>query len=224
MADQTTTATHQEQHQQSTAQQNTESITLANVHQYLDGDGIFLPEEDDVQGPTPHEIDAAIHNASNSLLTHDSSAIDSTLHDSQFDQGQDGLLDPALMGEGITQSQNPDYTTTPRNIKTDNTTLHRQAKRRMLSDEAIRNPVAHLAPFIKPQRGEDTPHPEQLVFQARDDFEGWLNGESSWCHYVQRRVTNPEKRADERLKARLKAHQRTLSGKLLTLVSVQDWS
>lgn len=212
MVDTSTSTDHQQQ--QATTTQNTDSITLANVHQYLDGDGIFLPE-DDTNGPTPHEIDAAIHNASNSLLAHDSSAIDATLHDPQFQQGQDEMIDPSLMGQENTPLENTDYTTTPRNIKTDNTTLHRQAKRRMFTgDEAIQNPVAHLAPFIKPQRGEGSPHPEQLVFRARDDFEEWLNGESSWCHYVQRRITNPEKRADERLKARIKAHERNLSSKL----------
>ena len=204
--------------------QSAESITLANVHQYLDGDGIFLPEDEN-DGPTPHEIDAAIHNASNSLL-HDSSTIDATLNDTQYHQHEqhiqgheqhDGsMIDPSLMAEHGLQAPSPQYSNTGRNVRTaDNTTLHRQAKRRMLSDDAIRNPVSHMAPFIRPQRGDDTPHPEQLLFKARGDFEEWLGGESSWCHYVQRRVTNPEKRAEERLKARLRAHDRILAGKAL---------
>jgi len=209
-----------------TQQQTAESITLANVHQYLDGDGIFLPEDEDDDGPTPHEIDAAIHNASNSLLN-DSSSIDATLNDTyQADdagQGQhDGsLIDPSLMDQqDHLETQSPQFSAGGRNVRTaDNTTLHRQAKRRMLSDEAVRNPVSHMAPFIRPQRGDDTPHPEQFLFKGRDDFEEWLSGESSWCHYVQRRVTNPEKRAEERLKARMRAHERTLAGKLLVCSS-----
>ena len=204
-----------------TQQQSAESITLANVHQYLDGDGIFLPEDEDDDGPTPHEIDAAIHNASNSLLN-DSSNIDATLNDTyQADdagQGQqDGsLIDPSLMDQqDHLETQSPQFSASGRNVRTaDNTTLHRQAKRRMLSDDAVRNPVSHMAPFIRPQRGDDTPHPEQFLFKGRDDFEEWLSGESSWCHYVQRRVTNPEKRAEERLKARMRAHERTLAGML----------
>ena len=212
MADTSTTTTQQ---------QSAESITLANVHQYLDGDGIFLPEDEDDDGPTPHEIDAAIHNASNSLLN-DSSNIDATLNDTyQVDdagQGQhDGsLIDPSLMDQqNHLETQSPQFSASGRNVRTaDNTTLHRQAKRRMLSDDAVRNPVSNMAPFIRPQRGDDTPHPEQFLFKGRDDFEEWLSGESSWCHYVQRRVTNPEKRAEERLKARMRAHERTLAGKL----------
>lgn len=205
-------------------QQTAESITLANVHQYLDGDGIFLPEDEEVNGPTPHEIDAAIHNASNSLL-HDSSDIDATLRDSYqqheeqgHDQHDGSLIDPSLMDQQELGTQSPQYSASDRNVRTaDNTTLHRQAKRRMLSEDAVRNPVSHMAPFIRPQRGEDTPHPEQFVFKGRDDFEEWLSGESSWCHYVQRRVTNPEKRAEERLKARMRAHERSLAGKLARL-------
>jgi hypothetical protein len=205
-----------------TTTQNQESITLANVHHYLDGDGIFLPEEEeDHTGPTPHEIDAAIHNASSSLLI-DPSSSDHTLHDAHLnshgdEDGHDNsLIDPELMVDNDhDQLQHSQFihaheTKRPAN---DNVSVHRQAKRRMLSDEAIRNPVAHLAPFVKPQRGDDTPHPEQLLFRSRGEFDEWLGGESSWCHYVQRRVTNPEKRAEERLKARLKAHERTLAGK-----------
>jgi hypothetical protein len=220
MAD-TSTPTTQQQQQQQQQQQNAESITLANVHQYLDGDGIFLPEDQDDEGPTPHEIDAAIHNASNSLLN-DSSNIDPTLHNSyQADDGaqnehDESMIDPSLMDQqDHLETQSPQFSASGRNVRTaDNTTLHRQAKRRMLSEEAVRNPVSHMAPFIRPQRGDDTPHPEQFLFKGRDDFEEWLSGESSWCHYVQRRVTNPEKRAEERLKARMRAHERALAGKL----------
>jgi len=74
------------------------------------------------------------------------------------------------------------------------------------------NPIIHLAPFSKPNRGENTPYPEHLEFINRADFEVWLSGESSWCHYVQRRTTTPEKRAEERMRARLKAHERALAG------------
>lgn len=189
---------------------HSDPITLANVHQYLDGDGIFLPEDDETNdqngrqhhhadGPTDHEIDAAIHNASNSLLVHDSTSIDHG----------DSLIDPSLMVDA--QHNASSDIKRPLGVDDSSTHLHRSAKRRMLSEDAITNPTSHLAPFIKPQRGEGTPHPEQLLFTSRTEFETWLAGESSWCHYVQRRVTNPEKRADERLKARMRAHERSLA-------------
>ena len=83
-----------------------------------------------------------------------------------------------------------------------------------VGEEAIPNPnpVVHQAPFVKPARGDDTPYPEHLLFANRVEFEAWLSGESSWCHYVQRRTTTPEKRAEERMRARLKAHERALAG------------
>jgi hypothetical protein len=133
MAD-TSTPTQSHQQQQQQQQQNAESITLANVHQYLDGDGIFLPEDQDDEGPTPHEIDAAIHNASNSLLN-DSSNIDPTLHNSyQADDGAQGehdesMIDPSLMDQqDHLETQSPQFSNSGRNVRTaDNTTLHRQA-------------------------------------------------------------------------------------------------
>ena len=76
----------------------------------------------------------------------------------------------------------------------------------------IISPFVHSAPFSRPDRDENTPHPQHLVFTNRAEFEAWLEGESSWCHYVQRRTTTPEKRADERLRARIKAYERTLAG------------
>jgi hypothetical protein len=45
----------------------------------------------------------------------------------------------------------------------------------------------------------------------RAEFDVWFEGESSWCHFVQRRTTTPEKRAEERLRARIKAHERMLA-------------
>lgn len=71
--------------------------------------------------------------------------------------------------------------------------------------------AAHLAPFSRPQRGDTTPHPELLVFANRAEFDVWFEGESSWCHFVQRRTTTPEKRAEERLRARIKAHENMLA-------------
>ncbi|KAL1409967.1 hypothetical protein Q8F55_003966 [Vanrija albida] len=72
-------------------------------------------------------------------------------------------------------------------------------------------PPAHIAPFSRPQRDDNTPHPEILAFANRAEFEVWFEGESSWCHFVQRRTTTPEKRAEERLRARIKAHERMLA-------------
>lgn len=219
-------------------------ITLANVDQYLDHEGLFLPHDDGGHhtGPTPHEIDAAITNASNSLLQqeHDSSSLD---HPSQAGVGVGGggvgvgvgvagddgqVIDPSLMddinakvdsaaaaaaaaAQAQAGSSNGTGTAGPR--------THSQAyKRRLLSEETIHHPQANIAPFIKPQRDAASPHPEQILFATRGAFEEWLKGESSWCHYVQRRVTNPEKRADERLKSRIRAHERALAGKLALTV------
>ena len=89
----------------------------------------------------------------------------------------------------------------------------------VVGDEYTPNtdPIVHAAPFSKPNRNERTPYPEHLLFPARAKFEIWLSGESSWCHYVQRRTTTPEKRAEERMRARLKAHERALAGKFCIL-------
>lgn len=70
---------------------------------------------------------------------------------------------------------------------------------------------SHMAPFSRPTRDDNTPHPELLAFSNRAEFDVWFEGESSWCHFVQRRTTTPEKRAEERLRARIKAHERLLA-------------
>ncbi|KAL7418310.1 hypothetical protein Q5752_006768 [Cryptotrichosporon argae] len=72
-------------------------------------------------------------------------------------------------------------------------------------------PQIYLAPFARPDRDESTPHPLEMTFATRPEFEQWLEGESSWCHFVQRRFTTPEKRAEERLRARVKAHERLVA-------------
>jgi hypothetical protein len=79
-------------------------------------------------------------------------------------------------------------------------------------ENPIENPTIHMAPYSRPERGEGTPHPEYMVFPMREMFLDWLKGESSWCHFVQRRTTTPAKRAEERMKARLKAHEKMLMG------------
>jgi hypothetical protein len=76
------------------------------------------------------------------------------------------------------------------------------------------NPTTHLAPFSRPNRDENTPHPEIIQFTNRAEFEMWFAGEDSWCHFVQRRVTTPEKRSEERARARQKAHEKALAGEL----------
>lgn len=196
---------------------NHDPITLANVDQYLDPEGLFLPHDDvghDHTGPTPLEIDAAIKNASDSLMQHhDSSSLDGPSHGGVLDHGGH-VIDPSLM-----DSLDAHVDLTAAKAESSNGTTirrtHNQAyKRKLLPDDAIEHPQANLAPFIKPQRTAESPHPEQLLFGTRNAFEDWLKGESSWCHYVQRRVTNPEKRAEERLKSRIRAHERTLAGKL----------
>ena len=77
---------------------------------------------------------------------------------------------------------------------------------------AVSQPTVHSAPFNRPKRGQDTPCPELYVFANKAEFNVWLEGESSWCHYVQRRNTNPDKRAEERLRARQKAHAARIAG------------
>ncbi|ORX40698.1 hypothetical protein BD324DRAFT_654461 [Kockovaella imperatae] len=74
----------------------------------------------------------------------------------------------------------------------------------------IINPTVHLAPFSKPERAEGALCPEHYKFPSKAEFDIWLAGESSWCHYVQRRTTTPQQRADERMRARVKAHERAL--------------
>jgi hypothetical protein len=76
----------------------------------------------------------------------------------------------------------------------------------------ITNPTIHLAPFSRPERDDDSLHPEHIHFPTKAEFESWFAGEDSWCHFVQRRVTTPEKRSEERAKARIRAHERALAG------------
>lgn len=76
----------------------------------------------------------------------------------------------------------------------------------------VRAAEAQFAPFSRPIRTEgQTPHPEMLAFTNRAEFDVWFEGESSWCHFVQRRTTTPQKRAEERLRARVKAHEKMLA-------------
>jgi hypothetical protein len=73
------------------------------------------------------------------------------------------------------------------------------------------NPPVHHAPYSRQVRDESMPHPEHIQFDNRTMFEEWLEGERSWCHLVQRRTTTPEKRAEERIKARIKAHEKMIA-------------
>ncbi|ORY26694.1 hypothetical protein BCR39DRAFT_540463 [Naematelia encephala] len=75
----------------------------------------------------------------------------------------------------------------------------------------IHDPRPLIAPFVKPDRSDDTPHPEYIMFSSRVLFEAWIKGESSWCHFVQRRTTTPDKRSVERMRARERAHERSLA-------------
>lgn len=79
-------------------------------------------------------------------------------------------------------------------------------------DNPIYSAPPQIAPFSRPERNENTAHPLYYQFESREEFDAWLRGESSWCHFVQRRSTTPEKRAEERLKAREKLHERIVSG------------
>jgi len=78
-------------------------------------------------------------------------------------------------------------------------------------DNPTVDPPIHTAPYSKPDRDDaTTPNPEHILFTTRYLFNVWLEGESSWCHFVQRRTTTPEKRAEERMKARIKAHEKMI--------------
>jgi hypothetical protein len=92
------------------------------------------------------------------------------------------------------------------------TDLENDASRPLGSESNPRiNPEPHIAPHSRSVRDVNThAHPEWLVFPDRAAFEGWFAGESSWCHYVQRRTTTPQKRAEERIKGRIKAYEQSL--------------
>lgn len=59
-----------------------------------------------------------------------------------------------------------------------------------------------LAYYGRPVRDDSTPHPEPVDFGSWAEFQVWLDNEMAWCHFIQRRITNPQKRAEERAKAR----------------------
>lgn len=79
-------------------------------------------------------------------------------------------------------------------------------------DNPIANPETHIAPYSRVIRDDDWPLPEHQTFTTREMFTEWLEGESSWCHFVQRRTTTPQKRAEERVRGRIKAHEKMLMG------------
>jgi hypothetical protein len=79
------------------------------------------------------------------------------------------------------------------------------------------SPAPQHAPFDKPNRIEGTtPCPEHFHFSSRAEFDLWFAGETSWCHFVQRRSTTPDTRAEERMKMRIRAYERALAGELKT--------
>ena len=80
------------------------------------------------------------------------------------------------------------------------------------SSNPVTDATIHLAPFSKANRQDDDPHPEHMQFVTKSDFDIWFAGETSWCHFVQRRTTTPEKRAQERMRARRAAHEKALAG------------
>lgn len=103
------------------------------------------------------------------------------------------------------------------------TTINTQANgdgltdhRRGSEENPVINPELHVAPYSREVRDDDTPLPQHLTFQTRTMFDEWLEAECSWCHFVQRRTTTPEKRAEERVKGRIKAHEKLLLGKSWT--------
>lgn len=165
---------------------------------------------------------ATLHSATTTLQ--DDSAIDPTLHNPDF-------LDPALAQEEI------DATT----AEIINASIRTAAQAHAAAEAAeavvaqavaeagiddqptsvqgqgglpatLSSKTKSLYPFIRPQRDENTECPIEQVFPNKEEFEVWLATESAWCHYVQRRVTNPEKRAEERARARDKINEKKMAG------------
>lgn len=113
--------------------------------------------------------------------------------------------------EAITEADQHPYTTDQLEYRPEDEGITEQSNTSLLpitSSSATKS----LYPFIRPQRDDTTPLPLEQVFASKAEFDVWLAEESSWCHYVQRRVTNPEKRAEERAKARDRAYGKKLAG------------
>ncbi|WVF73016.1 hypothetical protein IAT40_007834 [Kwoniella sp. CBS 6097] len=131
--------------------------------------------------------------------------------DAQAD-GQVGQQQPNAFGSGSgsgSGSDSPSTAAAAAAAKRDHGTIF--DARPGEENEPITDPILHLAPFNKPARNESTtPYPEYYIFASREKFTQWLEAESSWCHYVQRRTTTPDKRSAERFQARIRAHNRQL--------------
>lgn len=167
------------------ADDHTLFLPLNDQHAHLDihgheDNGDINININDQAGPSQHDIDAAIK--------------------ATFDEHATGDGDPENDNRAFLEGLDPVDQLSSR------VNLHPGPRLMGTPTPGIETP--HL--LRPPERDENTPHPECLEFNYRAEFEAWLQTESYWCHYVQRRVTNPEKRAAERLKARIKAHEANL--------------
>lgn len=145
-------------------------------------------------------------------------AIKATLDGTQS-SAHDGLdpNDPLPLLSDIDPSLHPSASTSNNSIGVN----HQPQRLHQLTQVNLDGPGIEAPHLLRPpERNEDTPHPESLEFRFRVEFEAWLKTESHWCHYVQRRITNPEKRAEERLRARIKAHEATLDGECVDLLNM----
>ncbi|WWC71920.1 uncharacterized protein I206_105879 [Kwoniella pini CBS 10737] len=165
-----------------------------NTHQIIDSEG-----NDHNNQPTQEDIDAVIkasldHAQAQAAADAVVAAV-SRLNDS---------IDPSLADSGE-QLENQNDGKSQIDQKFSNTEPGQE-------HNPIHEPPLHIAPFSRPSRSiEDTPLPLYLHFGSKNHFLRWLDAESSWCHFVQRRTTTPDKRSAERLQARMRAHQRSLN-------------
>ncbi|CAK9785989.1 hypothetical protein CC85DRAFT_285681 [Cutaneotrichosporon oleaginosum] len=131
--------------------------------------------------------------------------------------GLDGQPAPPQAHAHQSQAQNQSQNSNHEMQHQNQTQNQNQSQGQNAPTEGVHVPVSvnmsasHMAPFSRPHRDDSTAHPELLSFTNRAEFDVWFEGESSWCHFVQRRTTTPEKRAEERLRARIKAHERMLA-------------
>ncbi|UOH83599.1 hypothetical protein LQV05_006332 [Cryptococcus neoformans] len=166
------------------------------------------PEE-----PTQEEIDAVIEQSllkaeaqSKSEEEHAGAEIGGT----QDVQNPDGST-PQLSSHGI-HDQNAEFIDQIDQVAGSSSVDHLDAGGPGTSEQnPIHNPSVCPAPFIRPDRHDGiTPSPIYYVFADRTTFNAWLEGESSWCHFVQRRSTTPDKRSAERLQTRIAKHNKKL--------------
>ncbi|WWD19538.1 hypothetical protein CI109_103999 [Kwoniella shandongensis] len=227
-----------EREQQEQEPHNLAEATAVDITPFIDpaltGGSDFFPDHVDVQDQHPSST-GVVHHANDDVTNEPTqedidavikASLDHAQAQAQAEAEAEGVTtDPSIAGVGVSVSDvvfgsgSSPNTPDGQQANTGSTAKSRPNKRpkgedakpgeedNPLTDETA---TIYLAPFSKPERGIDTPFPEHYLFQSRTQFEKWLEGESSWCHFVQRRTTTPDKRSAERLQARIRAYQRSL--------------